>query len=426
MKMWIVALMVCPNLFAGTPAQWAKQNAKSYVPLYRELHQNPELSLHETASAARVAKEWKALGYEVTTGVGGTGVVAVLKNGPGKTVMLRTDLDALPIIENTGVPYASKVRVKNKAGVEVGAMHACGHDVHMTNLVATARYLAENKANWKGTLVLIGQPAEELGEGAGNMMKDGLFKRFPKPDYALALHVDSDLETGKVEYHPGYAMAADNSLEITMKGRGGHGAAPHSAVDPIYLTSLLVVDLQSLVSREKDPLEPAVLTIGSMHCGTKHNIISDACELQLTIRTFSPDVRKRLLSGLERKVKAIAQSAGAPEPNIRHSEVFVPAVYNDPGLIQKVLPAMKAALGDQNVQEAPARMGAEDFGRYSEAKIPGFIFTLGTIEPKRLKKLTEGGKTPPTLHSALYYPDVELALETGINAMSTAAMELLK
>jgi amidohydrolase len=419
-------LLLASTAFASAPSDWAKQNLKTLVPLYHALHQAPELSNQETNTAARLAQEFKAAGYEVTTGVGGTGVVAVLKNGAGKTAMLRTDLDALPVTENTGLSYASKVQVKNKAGSEVGVMHACGHDVHMTNMVGTARYLAEHKADWKGTVVLIAQPAEELGEGAAAMMKDGLFKRFPRPDYALALHVSGDLEAGKIGYHAGYAMAADDSMDITMKGRGGHGASPHLTVDPIYLSSLFVVDLQSLISRERNPLEPAVITVGAMHCGTKANIISDACELQVTVRTFDPDVRARILKGIERKAKAIAQSAGAPEPTIRLSDVFVPAVYNEPALVDKILPSLRKALGDKNVVEKPAVMGAEDFGRFSEAKIPVFMWTLGTIETKRLKKMNEGGKNAPSLHSALYYPDIGPSLEAGIASLSSATIELLK
>ncbi len=252
---------------------------------YKDLHTHPELSLMEVRSAAHVADELRKAGFDVTTNVGGTGVVGILKNGPGPTVMVRTDLDALPVTERTGRPYASTVRTRDRAGNEVGAMHACGHDMHMTCLIGTARTLAGMKDRWSGTLMFIGQPAEEVGAGARMMLDDGLFRRFPKPDYALALHCDARLQTGHVAFTEGLALANVDSVDITVKGRGGHGSAPHTTIDPIVIAARIVLDLQTIVSRETNPLDPCVVTVGSIHAGTKHNIIPNEAKLQITVRT---------------------------------------------------------------------------------------------------------------------------------------------
>src|SRR5438552_6333031 len=282
--------------------------------LYKHLHSHPELSLHERETAARMGKELSGLGFEVTSGVGGTGVVALLKNGPGPIVLVRTDLDALPVTERTNRPYASAVKVRDKAGNEVGVMHACGHDMHMTCWVGTARVLASLKDRWSGTLMFIGQPAEEIGSGARMMLDDGLFRRFPKPDYALALHCDSRLQAGKVAYTEGLALANVDSVDILVHGRGGHGSAPHTTVDPIVVAARIVLDLQTIVSRETNPLDPCVVTVGSIHGGTKHNIIPNEVKLQITVRTTKDAVRKHTLDAIERIAKAAAQGAGAPEP----------------------------------------------------------------------------------------------------------------
>jgi hippurate hydrolase len=420
----LVAALVQP-VRAEEPAKWAKAHSDELVQLYHHFHQHPELSFQEKETAARVAEEWKAAGFDVTTGVGGTGVVAILKNGPGPTLMLRTDLDALPVTEATNLVYASKVKVKQPDGTETGVMHACGHDIHITNLIGVARYLAANKDRWSGTLMLIGQPAEEVGNGAQKMLADGLFERFPKPDYAVALHVDSSLPTGKVGYRAGYAQANVDSVDITLHGRGGHGAAPHTTIDPIVMAAKLVLDLQTLISRETNPIEPAVVTVGSIHAGTKHNVIADDCKLQLTVRSYSDKVREHLLKGIERKAKAVAASAGAPEPEVTVLGDFTPSVFNDEKLVERLVPVWKKLLGADNVVQKDPTMGGEDFSFYQKAGAAVLMFRLGSVEPKRLAGLTRGGMEPPSLHSAIYYPDADLALETGVAAMAAAVIELL-
>lgn len=410
---------------AETPAEWSAKHSPELIEVYQWFHQHPELSSQEEQTAAKIAELWRSAGYDVHTGVGGHGVVGVLKNGPGPTLMLRTDLDALPVTENTGLKIASTVQVKNTDGTMTGVMHACGHDLHMTSLVGVARYLAANKNLWSGTIVLVGQPAEERGTGAQRMLDDGLFTRFPKPDMALALHCDGTLETGKLGYKPGYSLANVDSVDVTMKGRGGHGAAPHTTVDPIVQAAQLILSLQTLVSRENDPIAPAVVTVGSIHGGTKHNVIPDSCHLQLTVRSFAPEVRERLLEGIRRKANAVAAGAGAPEPVVKVLNETTPSLFNDEKLVARVVPTLRRVLGDTNVVLSEPSMGGEDFSRYGRAGVPVFQFRLGTVEPKRLAGLTRGGMQPPSLHSALYYPDVELALPVGINAMSSAVLDLL-
>ena len=293
-----------------TPQSWVSSNLDSLVELYRHLHANPELSFQEKETAERIAAELKAIGASVTANVGGFGVVAVLKNGEGPTVMLRADLDALPISEATGLVFASKKRTNGSDGTQVGVMHACGHDLHMTNLVGVGRYLASHKDEWRGTLIFIGQPAEERGGGAKAMLEDGLFSRFAKPDYALALHVDPSVASGQVALKSGFALANVDSVDVTMFGKGGHGALPHTTIDPVVQAAQFVLAVQTIVSREIKPLEPAVITVGSIHAGTKHNIISDRCHMQLTVRSYSDDVRDKLLDGIRRKAKAVAMGAG--------------------------------------------------------------------------------------------------------------------
>ncbi len=339
--------------------------------------------------------------------------------------MLRTDLDALPVVEETGLSYASKVRVKTESGADVGVMHACGHDVHITNLIGVGRYLAAHRDRWHGTVVLIGQPAEERGAGARAMLEDGLFRRFPRPDFALALHVASDLEAGKVGYRAGYALANTNSVDITVRGRGGHGSAPHTTVDPIVQAAHLIVDLQTIVSREVNPLDPAVITVGSIHGGTKHNIIGSDCHLQLTVRSYKDEVRKLLLDAIRRKAFAVAKSAGAPDPIVKASE-GTPALFNDEALVARLVPVFERVLGKENVVEVEPVMGGEDFSHYGLAGVPIFLFRLGSVEAERLATYTRRGSSPPSLHSAVYYPDAGKALATGVVAMSSAALELLK
>lgn len=404
--------------------KWTEKNIESLTDLYFHLHAHPELSYFEKETSARVASEWKKAGYDVTSNIGGFGVVAVLKNGDGPTLMLRTDLDALPVSENTGLDYASKATFTKEDGSKVGVMHACGHDIHMTNLVGVGRYLAENKDAWQGTLILIGQPAEERVGGARAMLKDGLFTRFPKPDFSVALHVAHDIAAGRVGLRSGYALANVDSVDITVKGRGGHGSAPHTTVDPIIQAAELVVALQSIVSREVKPIEPAVVTVGSIHGGTKHNIIGDECRLQLTVRSYSPEVRKHLLEAIERKAKAVALSHRAPAPEVRVSE-GTPSLYNDDELAAKMKQVFETTLGEANVQAVEPVMGGEDFSLYGKAGVPILMYRLGSVSQRRLDTFQKAGRTPPSLHSALYYPDYELTLRTGIATMTAAAIELL-
>ncbi len=394
--------------------------------LYKHLHSNPELSLREARTSARLARELKEIGFDVTEGVGGYGVVGVLKNGDGPTVMVRTDMDALPVIERTGLPYASKVRTRDKNENEVGVMHACGHDMHMTCWVGTARVLAGMKGRWKGTLVFIGQPAEEVGSGARMMLEAGLFKKFPKPDYAFALHCAHNLPYGSIAYTEGLAMANVDSVDIVVHGKGGHGAAPHTTIDPIVLAARIVLDLQTLVSRETNPVDPAVVTVGSIHGGSKHNIIPNEVRMQLTVRSTKDSVRKHLLDGIQRIAEAAAKGAGAPPPEVKVSPTeFTPALRNDPELTRKTATLFKDVLGADKVTARPPMMGGEDFSRYGRANVPICMFWLGTIDPKRIAEFEREGKPLPSLHSDSFAPVPEPSLKTGVLAMSMAVLNVL-
>ncbi len=410
---------------AETSSDWVEENVEQLVELYRHFHMHPELSFQEEQTGKRLAKELEDVGAEVTTQVGGFGVVGLLKNGDGPTLMLRTDLDALPVVEQTNLVYASKVKVKGTDGTQVGVMHACGHDVHITNLVGVARYLAANKERWRGTVMFIGQPAEERGAGAAAMLKDGLFERFPKPDFAVAMHVDSGLATGQVAYRAGYALANVDSVDVTMQGRGGHGAYPHTTIDPIVQAAQFIVSVQTLVSREVKPIEPAVVTVGSIHGGTKHNIIGNTCHMQITVRSYDEGVRKLLLEGIARKAKAVAIGANAPEPKIEISE-GTPSLWNDEDLAARLDPVLRRVVGDENVADAEPSMGGEDFSRYGRAGVPILMIRLGAVDGERLNRYEQLRQPPPSLHSPLFYPDVEHALKTSVPAMSEAAIELLK
>lgn len=412
------------SIGAGDPRAWVDVQLDDLVALYQHFHRHPELSNHEERTAARLAEELRRAGCEVTTGVGGHGVVGVLRSGEGPVVMWRCDLDALPVTENTGLDYASQVRVRDDAGGEVGVMHACGHDLHTTNLVAAARYMGAHKSDWRGTIVFIGQPAEERTLGAKQMLEDGLFERFPKPHFALALHVDAGLEAGHVGYRAGYALANVDSCDVIVRGRGGHGSAPHLCIDPIVQAAELVVSLQSIVSREISPLDPAVVTVGSIHGGTKHNIIPNTCHLQITLRSYSDTVRERLQTAIQRRAQAIADAYGAPAPTVKFSE-GTPAVYNDDALVNRIVPEMIAALGEQRVQEVERVMGAEDFSLYGRAGVPAFMFRLGTLAPERAEQFRKAGTSPPSLHSAEYYPEPRESLRTGLVVTVAALQQLL-
>src|SRR5882762_4884303 len=370
--------------------------------LYVDIHQNPELSAHETQTASKLAERLRSVGYEVTEKVGGTGVVAILKNGPGPTVMLRTELDALPVEEKTGLPYASTVHAKDDGGRDVPVMHACGHDLHMAALAGTAAIMAHSKESWHGTLMLIGQPAEETISGAKRMIEDGMLKRFPRPDVAVALHVGNNLPAGKVGIAPGIYDTNADSLRITIYGKGGHGSAPHTAIDPIVIAARTILTLQTIPSREIKPGEMAVITVGYIQAGSKNNIIPDQAEMGLTVRTYKPDVRKQMLAAIARITNAEAQAAGAPrEPLIEHYE-GTDAVYNDPTLAQRLRLTLEAALGKDNVLTEEPITASEDFSYFVEQGIPGFYFSLGGADPEKYAAAKAAGTTLPSNHSSLF------------------------
>jgi amidohydrolase len=414
-----------------------ERDIASLLSTYKSLHAAPELSHREEKTSAFVAGELRKLGFTVTERIGkyqnqqwtGYGIVGVLKNGPGPTVLVRTELDALPVEEKTGLPYSSQVKTKNDAGVEVSVMHACGHDIHMTSFLGTAKLLTELKNHWSGTLIMLGQPAEETGDGANAMLRDELYTRFPKPDFAIALHDKPELETGKVGYTPGYAMASATSIDVKIRGVGGHGSAPETTKDPVVMAAQVVMALQTIVSRENSPLDPAVVTVGSIHGGTRYNIIPDEVNLQLTVRTYKPEVRQRILASIERIVKGVTLTAGLPEdraPTVKVSE-GTGATYNDPQLLDRLAVVFKQALGEENVVKVPPIMASEDFGYFSlDQKIPTTIFWLGASDPAKLKQSRDSGVALPGLHSALFAPVPEPTLRTGVKAMTSAVLELMK
>src|SRR4051794_19390128 len=360
-----------------TPQAIADAELPSLLTIYKDLHTHPELSGHEERSAAIVAKELKAAGYEVTERVGKYdkpgqtcfGVIGVMKNGDGPTVAIRTDLDGLPVREETGLPYASTVTTKNDAGQEVGVMHACGHDIHMSTFIGAARALAKLKDKWKGTLVMIGQPAEETVGGARALLKDGLYTRWPKPTYVLGLHDDAEIATGQIGVTEGYCYANVDSVDVTVRGVGGHGAYPHKTKDPVVLAAEMITAWQTIASRENNPLDPIVITVGSIHGGTKHNIISDEVKMQLTVRTYKQDVRDRVLAAIDRIAKGVATAAGLPADRMPIVAVlkdqFTPATYNNPDLTKRLVAVWKKTLGADNVEATDPTMGGEDFSEYS-------------------------------------------------------------
>jgi len=394
--------------------------------LYLDLHENPELSSHEIHTAAKLAGRLRDAGYEVTEHVGGTGVVAILKNGTGPTVMLRTELDALPVEEKTGLAYASKVRSKDDAGRDVPVAHACGHDLHMAAIVATATIMAHSKDTWHGTLMLIGQPAEETIAGAKGMLDDGLFKRFPKPDVVVALHVGNELPAGVVGITPGVYNTNADSLRITIYGKGGHGSAPQTAIDPIVIAARTILALQTIVSREVKPGEMAVVTVGYIQAGTKNNIIPDHAELGLTVRTRKTEVRQQVLAAIARITKAEAEAAGAPHPPLIDHYEGTDLVYNDPALAQRLRAVLEAALGRENVVITEPITPSEDFSYFTEQGIPGFYFSLGGADPEKLAEAKAAGTMLPSNHSPLFAPDVDPALHTGIAAEVAVLRGLLK
>ena len=397
--------------------------------LYKELHTNPELSYQEFETSEKLALILEEIGYEVTRNIGGNGVVALLKNGEGKTVMLRADMDGLPVEEKTGASYASTKKAINPDGKEVYTMHACGHDVHMSVLIGAAEYLYKSKSSWKGNLLLVLEPAEEVSGGARNMIKDGLFTKFPRPDFNLALHVSPSLQAGKVGYLPGWAMANVDSVDITVRGLGGHGAYPHTTKDPIVLAANIVTQLQTIVSRQIAPTDPAVVTVGSIHGGTKHNVIPNEVKLQLTLRSYADEVRNETISSIERIVRGAAISAGLEEdyfPLVEIKDEYTPAVFNNPDLVSRLQKSFNRSIGEENVIKVSPVMGGEDFGMFGRVEpiIPTALFWLGAVNKKVYEKAMREDLMLPSLHSDLFLPDAEPAINTGVTAMSSAAMDL--
>lgn len=415
-----------------------EQELASLVGVYKHLHQNPELSAQEKETAALVSRELRQLGYEVTENFGtydngekAYGVVAVMKNGNGPTLLVRTDMDALPVEERTGLPYAS--RAKSHIGdVEVSVMHACGHDLHMTAFLGTARMLAKLRSQWAGTVVMISQPAEERVGGAKAMLRDGLYTRFPRPDYAVALHDSAVVPAGKVAWKEGPLLASSDSVDITIRGVGGHGAAPHQTKDPIVIAAQVVLALQTIVSREVDPLDAAVVTVGSFHAGTKHNIISDEAHLQLTVRAYKPETRAKVLASIKRITEGIAAAAGVPAdraPIVRVDEKEgAPSTINDAALARRVGAALERGLGKENVLPAEQIMAAEDFSLFglTPEKVPITMFWLGASDPELVRAAQEKGERLPGLHSSEFAPLPEPAIRTGVRAMTSVVFNLLR
>ncbi len=425
----LVTLSLTLSAFAQSQSPISSKEIDAVYPaahdLYLDLHQSPELSSHETQTASKLAARLRALGYEVTESVGGTGVVAILKNGAGPTIMLRTELDALPVEEKTGLPYASKVHAKDDSGHDVPVMHACGHDLHMAALVATADIMAHSKQTWHGTLMLIGQPAEETISGAKKMIADGLFTRFPKPAIGVALHVGNELPAGQIGITPGVYDANADSLRITIYGKGGHGAAPQSTIDPIVIAARTILALQTIVSREVKPGDMAVVTVGYIRAGAKNNIIPDQAELGLTVRTYKAEVRKQVLAAIARITKAEALAGGAPqEPLIEHLE-STDSVYNDPALAQRLRAPLEAALGKQNVIATEPITPSEDYAFFVEQGIPSLYMSLGGADPQKYAEAKSAGTSLPSNHSPFFAPDVAPALRTGIEVEVTVLRSLL-
>ena len=397
--------------------------------MYRDLHQNPELSLMEFKTAVKMADALKRLGFEVTTGVGGNGVVGIYRNGDGPVIMLRTDMDALPVRETTGLPFASTVRVTAEDGTETPVMHACGHDLHMTVWLGTLKTLTALKKRWKGTIVAIAQPAEEVSGGSDRMIADGLFTRFPLPDYALCYHVSADLPAGTIGYCPGAIFAGVNSADIKVRGVGGHGAMPHKTIDPVVLSAKMILDFQTIVSREINPVWPAVVTVGAIHGGTKHNIIPEEVDMKLTLRFFSDEVYKQIINSLTRICNGQAAAAGVPAdrmPVITLGREFTPPVINDPGLVTMATASMGSILGAESVARVDPATVAEDFGKYgrTEENVKIALFWLGGVNQVRYDESISAGTMIPALHSSNFLPDFTPTYTTGVAAMARVMIDL--
>ena len=439
----LISLAATPFLHAAdqTPAQLADQELPSLLAIYKDVHLHPELSTQEKRTSELVAKELKATGCEVTDHIGkydepgltGYGVVGLMKNGEGPVVLVRTDMDALPIQEETGLPYASKAMGKNRVGDDVRIMHACGHDVHIATFIGVARAMAKLKDQWHGTIVFVGQPAEEAVGGAKAMLKDGLYTRFPKPQYALGFHDNAQMETGHIGVTSGYTYANVDSVDVSVPGVGGHGAYPHKTKDPIVLSAEIINMWQTIASRENNPLDPIVITVGSIHGGTKHNIIPDEVKMQLTVRTYKDDVRERVLGAIAQIAKGCALAGGWPEDKLPQvhvrKEEFVPATYNNPELTKQLVGIWKNSLGADNVEMVDPTMGGEDFAEFSlpDHSIPAVDFHVGAVAPEKMAASKKPGAPPlPSLHSSKFAPVPEPTIRTGMVAMTSAVLDLMK
>lgn len=431
---WVIGSLCSVGSLRAAPDQQAVtagiDKDYSYLEsLYQHLHTHPELSLHEEQTGRRIGFELEQAGLTVASKVGGHGVVGVLRNGSGPTLLLRTDLDALPVKEETGAAYASQVTTKNDEGLEVNVMHACGHDIHMTVFVGAARLLAQLKDHWQGTLVFLGQPAEEKGSGARKVLADGLFTRFPRPDQCVALHVSARLPAGTVGTVEGYALANVDSVDLTVRGLGGHGAWPHMTKDPIVLAAEIIMSLQTIVSRETPPGEAAVVTVGSIHGGTKHNVIPDQVDLQLTLRSFTDETRQRTIRSIERITRGLALAAGIPEdrlPVLKIKDEFTPALYNNPELTRRLAGVLKESLGSENVRSEKPVMGGEDFSEYGRTpdKVPVSLIWLGAVDPEKVKESERTGQSLPSLHSSRFLPVPEPTIKTGVKTLTSTVLAL--
>ena len=438
----ILGLIFSASAFAQQPSleNIAASELPSLLAIYKDIHSHPELSGHEEQTSALVAKELRAAGCEVTENFGKYdkpnlkcyGVIGVMKNGDGPTVLVRTDMDALPVHEETGLPYASNVTTKNDEGRDVPVMHACGHDAHMSAFIGTARALQRLKDQWSGTIIFVGQPAEEAIGGAHALLRGGLYNRFGKPAFALGFHDKADLEIGHIGVTEGYTYANVDSVNITVHGIGGHGAYPHKTKDPIVLSAEIINALQTIASREDNPLDPIVVTVGSIHGGTKHNIIPDEVKMQLTVRTYKSDVRERVLGAIDRIAKGCAIAAGIPADRAPTVDVlkdeFVPATYNNPDLTKRLVAVWKKVLGPQNVDMVDPTMGGEDFSEYSlpDHSIPAVDFHIGAVDPAKIAEFKKAGKELPSLHSSKFAPVPEPTIRVGIVGMTSAVLELMK
>ena len=423
-----------------TPQSLADAELPSLLTVYKDLHSHPELSTKEERSSAIVAKELRAAGCDVTENFGKYdnsawkcyGVVGVMKNGPGPTVLVRTDLDALPVHEETGLPYGSTVTTKSEEGKEVPVMHACGHDAHMAMFIGVARALAKLKDRWRGTIIFVGQPAEETGYGARALLRAGLYEKFGKPQFALGFHDKADMQTGHIGVTEGYTYANVDSVDVTVRGVGGHGAYPHKTKDPIVLAAEMINAWQTIASRENNPLDPIVVTVGSIHGGTKHNIIPDEVKMQLTVRTYKADTRERVLAAIDQIAKGCAMAAGIPSERAPivsvNRDQFTPATYNNPDLTKRLVAVWKNSLGNENVEIVDATMGGEDFSEYSlpDHSIPAVDFHVGAVDPVKIADSKKNGTALPSLHSSKFAPVPEPTIRTGIVAMTAAVLELMK